>query len=367
MVYLPDEGRGEAGYLESMLSNFSASYKIFWFKGIFELVLEGKNEIPFSDITSRMIASAWYPILFYNLNLGKIDELGNAVKYIEQTFNVSKEAKFKDIIKFLGTSNSPELISRLKSFENYVPYRLIRPFFDKEIKGLKDLTCNKEIAQLSRVSEKVFYSINPANNSITVNQSWIDYLKRNEVLVKGWLNYKLVDYLQKRNPNVPAIPHKIFPPETRDLKEATCIWKKLLKYEHITDIYSGLVFTPENEEKYGRMSIDHFIPWSFVLHDELWNLCPTFKNINSKKSNRIPQVKYIDKFCELQYFAFLFAKENFTNRNLESYLTIKNDVFEIQREQDIGRNVFEKAIKDTISPLHQIAYNQGYELWEYGK
>jgi hypothetical protein len=34
----------------------------------------------------------------------------------------------------------------------------------------------------------------------------------------------------------------------------------------ISDIYTGL---PVNES---YMSLDHFIPWSFVLHDRLWNL-----------------------------------------------------------------------------------------------
>ena len=28
----------------------------------------------------------------------------------------------------------------------------------------------------------------------------------------------------------------------------------------------------------GPLSIDHFIPWGFVLHDEAWNLVPMFRN-----------------------------------------------------------------------------------------
>ncbi|MDU1032741.1 HNH endonuclease domain-containing protein [Clostridium sp.] len=27
--------------------------------------------------------------------------------------------------------------------------------------------------------------------------------------------------------------------------------------------------------------MDHFIPWSFAFHDQMWNLVPTFNNINS--------------------------------------------------------------------------------------
>lgn len=31
-----------------------------------------------------------------------------------------------------------------------------------------------------------------------------------------------------------------------------------------------------------------YIPWSYVAHDELYNLTPTTKNVNSSKSNRLP-------------------------------------------------------------------------------
>ena len=38
-------------------------------------------------------------------------------------------------------------------------------------------------------------------------------------------------------------------------------------------------FTDQNISKYGGMSLDHFIPWSFVLHNEIWNLYPMYKNL----------------------------------------------------------------------------------------
>ncbi|MDY5576621.1 MAG: HNH endonuclease domain-containing protein [Lachnospiraceae bacterium] len=35
------------------------------------------------------------------------------------------------------------------------------------------------------------------------------------------------------------------------------------------------------------ISIDHFVPWSYVAHDEMWNLNPTTKSINSSKRNNL--------------------------------------------------------------------------------
>lgn len=78
----------------------------------------------------------------------------------------------------------------------------------------------------------------------------------------------------------------------------------------VTDIYTGKDFTKENYEIYGGLSIDHFIPWSFVLHDEMWNLVPTFKNINSSKSDKLLNYnRYIDDFCDMQYMAVTYILE----------------------------------------------------------
>lgn len=371
MIYLPDEGRGEAGYLESMLSNFSASYKLYWFKGIFDEVLEGKVVVGFSDIISRMIASAWYPVLYYNLNLGCSDQLADVIRFISESerFAMSMESIPEQIIDFVNDCNDPELVKKKKNFENMVPYRLIRPFFEKELSiakknGVKDHALNSLIEKFSASNEESLYKIDKKSAQIIVNPRWVEYLKRNEAIVRGWLNYKLVDYLQKRNPSIPAIPYKIFPPVKRDLRLATNIWQKVLRYSGMSDIYTGLKFSIDNQSQFGGVSIDHFIPWSFVLHDELWNLCPTFKNINSKKGNRLPQKDYIDKFCSLQYSAFISAKEvKISNKQLESYLTLKKDIFQIESGQDRGREVFEKAVSDTITPLYLIAQNHGYALW----
>ena len=44
--------------------------------------------------------------------------------------------------------------------------------------------------------------------------------------------------------------------------------------------------------------------WSFVAHDQLWNLLPIPKFINSTKSNNIPSELYLLSFAELQFNAF---------------------------------------------------------------
>ncbi|MBV9671480.1 MAG: hypothetical protein JO076_01470, partial [Verrucomicrobia bacterium] len=44
-----------------------------------------------------------------------------------------------------------------------------------------------------------------------------------------------------------------------------------------------------------RYDIDHFLPWSFVTHDLIWNLTPVHKSENVRKSGAIPSLRYLDR------------------------------------------------------------------------
>lgn len=60
---------------------------------------------------------------------------------------------------------------------------------------------------------------------------------------------------------------------------------------------------PEKEEPLNdkNISIDHFVPWSYVAHDELWNLTPTTRSINSSKSNNLPDWnRYFPILCKVE-------------------------------------------------------------------
>ncbi len=110
------------------------------------------------------------------------------------------------------------------------------------------------------------------------------------------------------------------------------------------------------------MSLDHFIPWSFVLHDRLWNLAPVSKSINSSKSDLLPDLdSHLESFVDLQYRAYITAVENsFSSKLIEDYIVLGQgvDVSGIIREPE-----FKDILKNTITPLHRIALNQGFGVW----
>ena len=122
-------------------------------------------------------------------------------------------------------------------------------------------------------------SISGLKTIIEVDDIWAEYLTKHKEILKGWTQLKLIRYLQNKNPSVPGIADKIEAPVARDIDRVRKYWKLIIQIEpSLKDIYGEVVLADEN------ISVDHFVPWQYVAHDELWNLHPTTKSINSSKS-----------------------------------------------------------------------------------
>ncbi|MEW9095241.1 MAG: HNH endonuclease domain-containing protein [Clostridiaceae bacterium] len=363
---LPDSNKVDSKTFSRLLDEerVVASYKMYWLLGILEEASLGNTEIEFHRLIARMIVGAWYPSMQYKLSFGMFDNLKTPINYVSVKYKFAPNCNEGELLKFLCETEDNELKKMMRDLTLQVPYRLLSPFFSEELRGKKDSSKNKLITDLSLNSDNCLYKIvKGEKDRIVLNKGWADYLNENYRVIKSWIYYKLVCFLQKRNPNVPAIAFKLEAPKSRNLTTATKLWKEIIVAKNIKDIYTGEAFIERNYANYGVLSIDHFIPWSFVLHDEMWNLVPTFKNINSSKSDKLLNYhKYIDSFCDMQYEAVTYISEKGKEKALESYI----DVLKIESFHEYlkykTKEAFNKKLKQCISPLYQIAENQGFQV-----
>lgn len=365
--YVPYSNEVDYATFSRVLSDSKvvATYKMYWLLGLLDEASIGNVEISFRKLISRMITYAWYPILAYKLSFGLCDNLVKVVNYIADTYNLGSNYDEKKLLEFIYNNEDKILNKMMKDLTYNVPYRFLSPFFQGKLKG-ETTKVEKIIEELSKESKTCIYSIyrNEKNESyIRINDGWCDYLKYNYKIIQGWAYYKLVCFLQKRNPNTPGIAMKLEAPKSRNLTSQTAIWKEIIERKHIVDIYTDKEFIDKNYKMYGTLSLDHFIPWSFVLHDQMWNLVPTFKNINSKKSdNLLDYDTYIDKFCNIQYEAFEFVVNEKKKNQIEEYremLKIANPKEFLEKE---SKEVFFKMIKKEVYPVYNIAVNQGFGI-----
>ncbi len=117
-----------------------------------------------------------------------------------------------------------------------------------------------------------------------------------------------------------------------------------------------------------KYDVDHFIPWSFVMNDELWNLMPMDSSLNSSKSNRLPKWDpFFERFAENQYlmYGLIHEKEGIYKLYTDCY---KDNLHSIWAGQELYRNgnnkeKFYTILQKNMQPVYDSARRQGYEVW----
>jgi hypothetical protein len=172
--------------------------------------------------------------------------------------------------------------------------------------------------------------------------------------------WNLTLFLQVRNPNVPAIPNKLIRSDVRNsLTKQHNYWDKVMEIGGpICCIYTNKELHPNDYD------LDHFIPWSFVSHDLLWNLIPSDGSINSSKNNKLPDLDfYLPKLAAMQHRSLqLMLKANPKNKVLEDYTSLG---FSAKDMADMSSDRFREVYERTFNPINQIALNMGFETWKY--
>lgn len=359
----------KAAYLERMINRTTNSYKLYWFKAVFDEVINGANQADFKRLSARMVESAWYPVNYFRLSLGHQDQLGRAVALCGERLRLDMDARSNEIIRAVEHSRDEEVRTCVDDLCRYVPYRLIRVFYEDNYKlqGLPDQKVNATVFEINRHDPLgCIYVLNEDATGLEVQPEWAAYLRDNRHIVQGWLDMRLVEYLQARNPSVPAISLKIHRPLQRDTMNAErTYWRTAIERVPMREIYTGEAFGPEAYDRLGPLSLDHFVPWSFVLHNEIWNLVPVFRNVNSSKGDRLPDLDgFLPALCDQQFDALMANRDRLGARSpiLASYLQVDPDVASYENRPACRRR-FSERLSGTIRPLHQIARNQGFPLW----
>ena len=351
--------------LASVFNDTTNSYKYYWFLSLLETVKQdSKTKTSIDLIILDMIGSAWYPINYFKLSFGKQDQLSNSVLELQNNFSYPKDIKKKELKTSLVNRKDNYIVKNIiQRLSRYVPYRFISPWFTDIIRGIPDSKKNELIATLSNQyfvddNSPSIYRI--AGDMIEINPIWKQYLTRHLAILQGFLFWHLSNYLQRNNPNVPSISEKLSPPEVRSLTTAKLFWNSYIEIKGtFRCIYSAERLFKNN------FSIDHFLPWSFVAHDQLWNLVPTPKYINSAKGDCLPSIVYLEKFAEIQYDSFQTNRLRLREKTLEDYSILFSESTSVIAQFD--KSKFMNIIIENIKPLMQIASNMGFTSgWKWG-
>ena len=358
-----------------MLDDTTECYKFYWLDALLKLFSLGKTEIVFDDLINQMIADAWYSVVEYHLHLGPknasgkiMNSLERAVIKLSQLTNIPNDAD-RDTIILAVKENDRELHGEKDQLTKNVPYRMLSPFMH-EVKGNDRIWDQKKrlIAYIEQLNKKECIPYQITNGAglkkrVVINEEWQNFFMDNFVTISGWIEVKKVRYLQGRNPGVPGIIYKLVPENNkqRKLRYVRNLWNTIIETKPVYDIYSEKLLGLND------FDIDHFVPWSFVANDELWNLLPMDSSLNSSKSNNLPQWKYFELFAKNQYMMYESAKSS--EKIMDKFKKCQRDnlVMPWSMEElyiaENDREAFIKVLDEKLHPVYDSARIQGYEIW----
>jgi len=352
--------------LGRLFDNKAECYKLFWFQAIMTKVSLGQDTMSFDELINEMIADAWYMVTEYHLNLGPNDTLEKVVNHIKGTTDFGPTVKKDTILNYLALADDREVRRFKKTLSNEVPYRLQAPFLDTAGFKWQEGSARRAAAINAQRDRLMYYfaAINGLESRIQMSADWMNYLTRNQEVIHGWIRFNMITYLQRRNPSVPGISDKLEPQQERKLDRVKKYWKVVTELTPIYDIYG------HNDMSEKAISIDHFVPWSYVAHDELWNLHPTTRSVNSSKSNNLPSwdayfvplaaVEYRAYKLMWQYEAVMKAFNDCSKEHLNN-AEIK---YQLYRE-GLSEDEFRSSLGEVIAPVYHAAENCGFRTWRY--
>ncbi len=354
---LPDSASLSISHFQTTLDlkNLNKSYKTFWFWAIISLINKQQYKKDYSGIYSfdtknivkEMLVLAWVPVVSYRLNLGYKDQLGVIIEKIRDSLpglktNWDYYRIEAEVEKFLETHKSI-----YTSLLRFVPFRFLSPFYKNDLKEVSEKNKNNMLKEIANRKPEI-YSFS-SDGFIDMPENWFKYLSDNYSIIESWIKYKLVHYLERRNPGIPAISLKLDLSVQRNLTRQRKYWIEFMKTDKVFDIISG------SRVKADNFHLDHYIPFSFLLHNQIWNLAPLDPSHNLEKSDILPDWdNTFDVFSDNQFRFYRWAQDKSRKTVLDEYLNVLKDT------NISGYPDFASGLSGTLKPQWLAAYGMGY-------
>ncbi len=360
-----------------MMKDPSYSYKFYWLEAIVLLVSDNKTEATYDEIIDEMIANAWYSVLEFHIHLSGLwsndikDNLERAVIKLAEASKLPANAS-KIQIKNAIKEHNAFIHAEKQALTHNVPYKALSGFANRTNERINlNSSAGKMMAYYNRVNANeillpyTFGNQNGLNRKLTFNDAWVQMINDNMVTILGWIQCEKVKWLQNNNPEVPGLIYKLAPldEKMRKLTHVRKLWDSILDSCSVVDVFTDKMI---NGAEY---DVDHFIPWSFVMNDELWNLMPMDSSLNSSKSNHLPDWNdFFKRFAKNQYIMYklIYEKEGIHKLYEACYKDNLHSIWATQELYKAGNTeeLFYGILEKNMRPVYDSAKRQGYDVWE---
>lgn len=225
--------------------------------------------IQYSLISKEFLKYYWHQICKYK---------------IRQNFNPEK---LPLIVQIIQENFGPDFIA--DPFEKMNPQRVAKAqdeitkrCFSEVIPRFQNLADGNRT-----VNRQSFYEYD--RKTISLKPEALLFFKRNHRLLTEAVILEWAKFLERINHGLPRLISKVEDPLPQ--RKSLEVYKRILRQGSDLCFYCGKPLVEDTR----FVHADHFIPWSYVYEDELWNLVLTCRRCNLRKHSSLPQVDFVRK------------------------------------------------------------------------
>ncbi len=265
-------------------SRHSTTYKYAFFKSIIDNVFNVDLEthlLSYDNLAERFTEIYWNLVLNYHLR--------QEIKTSHHEYTSVEKELFAFCQKYAFNYSEKQ---------NIFPFESLRSDLQLEItKKIKNQMMRYVVSAFCGDTGDQFYHFNKKNKSegIFLNPDVYSALVKYKSVFEKQNYYEWIKYLEKANleEDAYALANKL--DASTERQNLNPYRKILIEFNQTRCFYCG---KPLHDDSDKASPVDHFIPWSFVKDDKLWNFVLACPHCNSAKSNIVPDQGYFTALKE---------------------------------------------------------------------
>ncbi len=270
-----DEMWSAFAFLFSSKSVNDTSYKFGFLKSILDNLYNTNDKLilTFDQLFSKFTEIYWNLVLKYRIrqkNPGKLNrqsELEKALLFGKEKYGILEDIPFESLTNDMRIDICHRV--KLKCKENVVGALYA------DLGGL-------------------FYSFSRSGEWVQLNPIMYEFVCKHKVAIEKLNYYEWARFLERVNKDS-AVDHLLnkIDESTLRTRNSLAYYRDILFQEFENKcFYCGKSITKKSVE------VDHFIPWSFIKDDQLWNFVLACPNCNNHKRDKLAQEDYLIKISQ---------------------------------------------------------------------
>lgn len=265
-------------------SHHTTTYKYAFFKSLLDNVFNvnlDTNLLSYDNIATRFTEIYWNLVLCHHLR--------QEIKTSHHEYTSVEKELFDFCQKYNFDYSKKQIIFPFESLRSDLQLEII--------KKIKTQMMRNVVAAFCGDTDDQFYHFNKKDKSegIFLNPTVLVALVKYKSVFEKQNYYEWIKYLEKANleEDSYALANKL--DASTERQNLTPYRKILVDFNQTRCFYCG---KPLHDASDKASPVDHFIPWSFVKDDKLWNFVLACPLCNSAKSNTIPNEIYFSALKE---------------------------------------------------------------------